>query len=325
MKVLLTGSFGNIGSHAVPELLRQGHAVRCFDLPEPRNRRLARRLAGRIEVVWGDVRDDRAVARAVPGAEAVVHLAAVIPPGSDEDPERARQVNVEGTRILARACAGRPARPRLLFTSTFDVHGRTLSRPPPRRVEDPVCATDPYTAHKIAGEEIVRGSGLDWCILRLSDVPVIGLRDPHPIMFEIGLDNRIEAMHPDDAALALANALTTPEAWRRTLLVGGGPSCQVTYRKYLARILSAMGVGALPEEAFSDAEYVTDWIDTSESQRLLRYQRHDFDRIAADIAACLGWRRPLVPLVRPFVRRAILRLSPYWRRRRPAGAPRSAA
>ena len=315
MKVLLTGPFGNIGSHAVPELLRQGHAVRCFDLPTPANRRLARRFAGRVEVAWGDLRDAEAVARAVPGAEAVVHLAAVIPPGSDEDPGRAREVNVDGTRILARACAARPARPRLVFTSTFDVHGHTLHRPPPRRVEDPIVATDPYTAHKIACEEIVRESGLAWCIFRLSDVPVIGLRGPHPIMFEIGLDNRIEVLHPDDAALALAHALATPEVWGRTLLVGGGPSCQVTYREYLGRILVAMGVGPLPEEAFSRAEYVTDWIDTVESQRLLRYQRHGFDRVVADIAACLGWRRPLVPLARPFVRRAILGLSPYWKRR----------
>ncbi len=316
MYVLVTGAFGNIGSHAVPELLRRGHAVRCFDLPTPANRRLSRRFAGRVEVAWGDLRDAGGVAGAVPGAAAVVHLAAVIPPASDADPGRAREVNVDGTAILARACADRPARPRLLFTSTFDVHGRTLSRPPPRRVEDPVQATDPYTAHKIAGEEIVRESGLEWCIFRLSDVPVIGLRDPHPIMFEIGLDNRIEALHPDDAALALASALATPEVWGRTWFVGGGPSCQVTYREYLGRILSAMGVGPLPEEAFSRAEYVTDWIDTAESQRLLRYQRHGFDRIVADIAACLGWRRPLVPLARPFVRRAILGLSPYWARRR---------
>jgi nucleoside-diphosphate-sugar epimerase len=316
VKVLVTGAFGNVGSHAVPELLRRGHAVRCFDLPTPANRRLARRLAGRVEVAWGDLRDAGSVARAVPDAEAVVHLAAVIPPGSDEDPERAREVNVDGTAILARACAEGPARPRLLFTSTFDVHGRTLSRPPPRRVEDPIQATDPYTAHKIAGEEIVRESGLAWCIFRLSDVPVIGLRDPHPIMFEIGLDNRIEALHPDDAAVALAGALATPEVWGRILFVGGGSRCQVTYREYLGRILSAMGVGPLPEEAFSRAEYVTDWLDTAEGQRLLNYQRHGFDRIVADIAACLGWRRALVPLARPFVRRAILGLSPYWARRR---------
>jgi len=312
VKILLTGPFGNIGSHALPELLREGHGVRCFDLDTPAHRSAARKHGRRIEVVYGDVRDPAALSRAVDGVEAVVHLAGRIPPGSNDDPEAARQVNVGGTENLVRACAASAARPRILFASTFDVHGHTLHKPPPRKVDDPLQATDPYTEHKIAAEAIVRGSGLDFCIFRFSDVPVIGLRDPHPIMFEIGLDNRIEALHADDAAVAIARALRTPEVWGRILFVGGGKSCQLTYREYLAKMLGAMGIGPLPEEAFSQAEYATDWIDSSEAQALLRYQRRSFDDIVEDVAACLGWKRRLVPVAAPVVRRAILELSPYW-------------
>ncbi|WP_455381865.1 hypothetical protein, partial [Salinispira pacifica] len=43
MKVLLTGSFGNIGSHAVSAILQAGHRLRCFDLPSPAHDRAARR------------------------------------------------------------------------------------------------------------------------------------------------------------------------------------------------------------------------------------------------------------------------------------------
>ncbi|HSD25905.1 MAG TPA: NAD(P)-dependent oxidoreductase [Vicinamibacteria bacterium] len=315
MKLLLTGPFGNIGSHALPELLREGHQVRCFDLDTPEHRAAARKHGRRIEVLWGDVRDREALDRAVAGVDAALHLAAVIPPGSNDDPEQARAVNVDGTRNVLEACAALPRKPRVLYTSTFDVHGHTLHKPPPRRVTDPLVATDPYTEHKIAAEELVRTSGLEWCIFRLSDVPVIGLRDPHPIMFEIGLDNRIESLHADDAAVALARALRTPEVWGRILFVGGGPSCQLTYREYLARMLEAMGIGALPEGAFSQKEYATDWIDSSEAQALLRYQRRSFDDIVADVSACLGWKRRLVPVAAPVVRRAILELSPYWAKR----------
>ena len=315
MKLLLTGPFGNIGSHALPELLREGHQVRCFDLDTPEHRAAARKHGRRIEVLWGDVRDREALDRAVAGVDAALHLAAVIPPGSNDDPEQARAVNVDGTRNVLQACAALPRKPRVLYTSTFDVHGHTLHKPPPRRITDPLVATDPYTGHKIAAEELVRTSGLEWCIFRLSDVPVIGLRDPHPIMFEIGLDNRIESLHADDAAVALARALRTPEVWGRILFVGGGPSCQLTYREYLARMLEAMGIGALPEGAFSQKEYATDWIDSSEAQALLRYQRRSFDDIVADVAACLGWKRRLVPVAAPVVRRAILELSPYWAKR----------
>ncbi len=315
MNVLLTGAFGNVGSHALLELLRQGHRVRCFSRGSIERRRRARELPPGVEVAWGDIRDASAVSRAAAGVEAVVHLAAVIPPRSEELPEEACEVNVDGTRNVVAACRERSPAARLLFASSFDVHGHTLHRPPPRRVDDPLVATDAYTSHKIAAEALVREAGVPWCVLRLADVPILGIRDPHPIMFEIGLDNRIESLHADDAGLAIANALRTPEAWGRVLLVGGGRSCQLTYREYLTRVLAAMGLDPLPEEAFSRAPYATDWIDTEESQRLLRYQRHGFDDIAAAIAASLGWKRHLVPLARPFARSAMLRLSPYYRRR----------
>ncbi len=123
----------------------------------------------------------------------------------------------------------------------------------------------------------------------------------------------IEAIHSADAALAVANALTLREAWCRILLIGGGKECQLTYRQYYERILQAMGIDMLPEEAFSQKEYCTDWLDTEESQRLFQYQRHTFNQIVQEIAATLGWRKFLVPLVRPFVRRSILNLSPYWK------------
>src|SRR2546430_15550723 len=109
MRLLLTGATGNVGSHVLPELARRGHSVRAFR---------------------EDIVDKNAVAAAVEGVDTVIHLAAVIPPGSDEDPERARAVNVDGT---AHVIAARPAhRARLLLTSTFDGHGHTLDRTPPR-------------------------------------------------------------------------------------------------------------------------------------------------------------------------------------------------
>jgi len=311
MRVLVTGAFGNIGSHTVPELLRRGHQVRVFNRLSTASRKKAAGL--KVETVWGNVTDRAALERATAGVDTVIHLAAKIPPGADERPDEARATNVDGTANVIAACQAQPAPPRLLFTSTFDVHGHTLHKPPPRHVDDPLEATDPYTEHKIECEALVRASGLDWCIFRLADVPILGPRDPHPIMFEIGLDNRIETLHADDAGLALANALETPAVWGRILFVGGGPSCQVTYREYLARLLAAMGVEPLPDEAFSTKVYATDWLDTEESEALLRYQRHTFDEIAEAVAAAHGWRRRVASAAGPLARAAILRLSPYYK------------
>lgn len=315
--VLVTGAFGNVGYYVTAELLRQGYTVRCFDLRTPAAEAKAARFPGLVEVAWGDIRDASLVRQVVRGQEVILHLAAVIPPASDEHPDLTRAVNIDGARCLLEAAKAQATPPRFFYASTFDLFGHTQKLPPPRRVNDPIEVSDVYTETKAAGEELVRQSGLPWLIFRFSDMPLIALRDAHPIMFEIGLDNRMETMHPADGALAVVNAIALPELWTgRTLLVGGGKEqgCQITYREFFSKLLTAMGIGMLPEAAFSQKEYVTDWLDTEESQRLLHYQRHTFDEIVAEIAALLGWKRFFVPLARPFARRSILKLSPYWKK-----------
>jgi nucleoside-diphosphate-sugar epimerase len=314
MKVLVTGASGNIGSHTVPQLRAAGHQVRQLLRDTAVHRRDAR--TSTVDTVFGDIRDEAAVGRAVAGVDAVVHLAAVIPPGSVERPQEAERTNIAGTATVVSACTAQPVPPKLLFTSTFDVHGHTLAKPPPRHVEDPLVATDGYTAQKIEAERIVRESGLTWAIFRMADVPVLGARSPHPIMYAIGLANRIEALHADDAGLALTNAMTCAEVWGRILFIGGGPSCQLTYREYLTRMLAAMGIAPLPDEAFSTAEYATDWLDTEDSQRLLHYQRHTFDDITAAVARGVKVPRFLVAAAGPAARAVMLRMSPYYRRAR---------
>lgn len=315
MSVLVTGAFGNLGAATVEALLAAGHRVRALRFSSDA-RALARRWQGRVEIVDGDVRAPASLAPAVRGVDVVVHLAFMIPPACLERPDEARRINVDGTRNLVAAMRAEAPGARLLFASSLDVFGHTQHLPPPRRVDDPVAATDEYTAHKLACEAMVRDSGLAWSIVRYADVPPIALRSPVPIMFEIPLAQRIEAIHPADAGLATARAATSEVAWGRVWLVGGGASCQLTYGDYLTRFFAAMELGPpLPAQAFSTKPYCTDWLDTAESQRAFQYQRRSFDDIVADVAALLGWRRPLARLARPLVRRYMLSLSPYWANR----------
>lgn len=313
MKVMVTGAFGNLGTSALQELLRQGHTVRAFARPTRRAARTARRFAGAVEIMWGDMRRPEDVARAVRGQDVLVHLAYVLPPASEDNPAQAQEINVGGTAALIAAAQEQPQRPRLLFASSFDVFGPTQDQPPPRRGSDPVRATDAYSHHKLACEVAIQSSGLEWAIFRFADVPPLAGRRPHPIMFRIPLETRFEVLHPHDAGLAIANALRCPAIWGTVSLIGGGPSCQVYYRDYLGAMLGAMGIGPLPEEAFGHEPYCTDWLDTTESQRWLTYQRHTFAEVVRDVTAALGPARHFVPLVRPLVRSWMLRMSPYYR------------
>jgi len=316
MNILLTGAFGNIGTSTLDELVKRGHRVRCFDLKTAANEQTAARFAGRIETVWGDLRRPEDVAAAVQGQEMVIHVAFVIPHlsatgvRSEDRPEWARGINVGGTRNLLQAMQAQPRPPRLIFTSSLHVYGRTQDQPPPRTAADPVQPIEQYAHHKVECEQMIRESGLSWVILRLAAaLPVRLILDPG--MFHVPLNNRIEYVHSRDVGLAIANAVESDAVWGKTLLIGGGPRCQFYYRDLVARVLRATGVGMLPERAFALTPYAVDWLDTNESQRLLCYQQRTLDDYLADTRQKLGYLLPLIRLSRPIVRSLLLRQSPY--------------
>ena len=319
MKILLTGAFGNIGSQVLRTLLERGHTVRCFDVPTPANLQAAARHNARpgLELHWGDLRDPAAVAAAVTGQDVIIHLAFIIPHisitgvDSETQPNWARAVNVDGTRAVLEAARAAAEPPRLVFASSLHVFGRTQDQAPPRTAADPVRPVEHYAHHKVECEELVRAAGLRWAILRLpATLPVRPILDPG--MFTVPLANRIEFAHVKDVALAVANAVDNEAVWGRVLLIGGGPRCQFYYGDMVRRVLKAVGVGMLPAEAFALTPYSTDWLDTAESERLLRYQRHTLDDYLRDLRAALGWRRWLIRLFRPFIRRWLLGRSPYF-------------
>lgn len=319
MNVLVTGAFGNVGTSTVEALIERGHQVRCFDIKTWANRRKARRLGDRAEIVWGDLRNPEEIADAVVGQDRVIHLAFIIPKMSatgvecEACPEWAREINVGGTRNLLRAMQAQPDPPKLIFASSLHVYGQTQDQPPPRTVSDPVQPIEHYARHKIECEAMVKASGLDWSIFRFAAVLPLSLK-LDPGMFDVPLDNRMEFVHTRDVGLALAKGVSTGEIWGQTLLIGGGPDAQFCFGDIAEQLLGAMGVGMLPEEAFSHVPFCTDWLDTSESQQLLDYQQHSFADYTNEMREMMGFRRHLVRLFRPIVRQWLLHKSPYYRR-----------
>jgi nucleoside-diphosphate-sugar epimerase len=291
--------------------------VRCFDLKTKANKKAAQRFKGQVEVVWGDLRHPKDIAAAVRDQEVVVHLAFIIPKlsatgvESEDRPDWAREINVGGTQNLLDALKALPKPSKIIFASSYHVYGRTQDQPPPRTVSDPVQPVEHYSHHKIECERMVKASGLEWAIIRLSAALPLAIK-MDPGMFDVPLDNRIEFVHTRDVGLAIANAVSSQDIWGKTLLIGGGSRCQYYYREIAQQVLDAMGVGMLPKEAFGLTPFPTDWVDTTESQKLLNYQRRDLGDYIQEMRALLRYRRHVIRLFRPVVRHWLLKKSPYF-------------
>ncbi|MEU5156370.1 NAD-dependent epimerase/dehydratase family protein [Glycomyces sp. NPDC021274] len=129
MRVLVTGGAGFIGGHIVERLAARGDAVVVLDSlaahkePPP--------LPDNVELVVGDLRDERAVRRAVEGVDAVCHQAARVGLGVDfDDVSDYVADNDGGTANLLRALWRRSFTGRLVVASSMVVYGEGRYRCP---------------------------------------------------------------------------------------------------------------------------------------------------------------------------------------------------
>jgi dTDP-L-rhamnose 4-epimerase len=123
--ILVTGGAGFIGSHVVDLLLAQGHTVRALDALLPAaHRERPDYLDPRAEWLHGDLRDPEVADRAVRGATAVCHQAAMVGQGVDlADLPAYVGHNDYGTAQLLRALAASGFAGRIVLASSMVVYG----------------------------------------------------------------------------------------------------------------------------------------------------------------------------------------------------------
>ncbi len=165
---LVTGGAGFIGSHLVRELLARGERVRVLDNYSTGKRENLAGLDGAIEVIEGDLRDNKLLQEVVRDIHTIFHLAAQVSVAqSMEDPETCYAINVQGTVDLLDSARTSGVR-KVVLASSAAVYGDTDSLPLKESL--PPNPLSPYAASKLVNEVY---AGL---YTRAFNLPVVALR-----------------------------------------------------------------------------------------------------------------------------------------------------
>jgi dTDP-L-rhamnose 4-epimerase len=129
-KILITGGAGFIGSHLSDELLRKGYHVRvldnlCEQVHGPGRERPSY-LDPNVELVVGDVRDEKILLQALKDIDVVYHYAAMVGVGqSMYEIKNYTDVNNIGTAVLLEALIKKPVE-KLVVASSMSIYGEGL-------------------------------------------------------------------------------------------------------------------------------------------------------------------------------------------------------
>lgn len=251
MLVSVTGGTGFVGIHSVAAMVRDGHRVRML----VRDPAAAERALGLLEVdpgavdlVVGDVTDEGGAARAVRGADAVLHAAAVYSFDSRHN-ARMRRTNERGTELVLAAARRSGADPIVHVSSIVALlpsPGRPLGEHSP--VGRP---RDTYMATKAAAERIARAHQRDGAPVVISYPPaLLGPRDPGLGDQNARLRNALRGLMPiwplggfpvgdvRDTARLHARLLTAPRAGSDRHF---GPGHHLPTRQYVRTLREVTG------------------------------------------------------------------------------------
>ena len=266
MRILLTGATGLLGSALLRLLLARGHETRCFVRADSPN---TSRLDGeRVEILHGDAAREEDLYLALRDAHALLHVA-----------------GIEYAPPVVRA-AGRAGVERVLIVGSTSAHSAYAFRSGP----------------KLRMEELVRGSGLAWTILRPSMIygserdrnvhRLLRFLDRSPVFPVFGTGTNLwQPVYYEDAARGVFTALERPAAVCRSYdLPGAAP---LTYLDLVKQAAAALGrnprIVRLPLEPVRRALVTAERlriplpIDSGQVMRLRENKAYPYERARHDL------------------------------------------
>lgn len=171
-RYLVTGGAGFIGSNIAEELVRRGTGVRVLDSLITGNPDNIGPFRKKIDFIEGDIRDKKALKRALKGVDYVIHQAALRSvPKSVDDPFTTNDINVFGTLNLLMESKKAGVK-RVVYASSSSAYG-DAGHFPQKETDSPVPIS-PYGVSKLAAENycvtFAKTFGLETVSLRYFNV-----------------------------------------------------------------------------------------------------------------------------------------------------------
>lgn len=326
MKVLITGAFGNIGKAVLEEAYKRHHEIIVFEVANKNTQKAAKKYRKKATVIFGDIRNAENVKSAVQQADAVIHLAAIIPPASKRRRELTMEVNYGGTVNLVNAIKGAKRDIPLVFTSSASVMGPTQLQKPPVNRNAPLVVTGNYEESKIKCEEFLQQHADNYLIFRLAGVlpsfsasAFMGSFSLLEELFDMHPDMRLEMVMAEDVAAALITgaeklkAGSTPK--NEAYILGGGKEngWQLRGREFLSELFGALSLPVPGRKYFTSDlnKYHLDWYDTSEAQREFHYQNHTLEDYLGRMKKTFRVYKLPIVLFRKVIVKRLVKMSPY--------------
>lgn len=178
-KFLVTGAAGFIGSHLVDLLLEDGVEGERLRLLIPPWEKLQNLPQQNFDIAIADIRDKKAVGRAMKDVTVVYHLAAqtVVDGGTYN---YYKDINIEGTRNLLEAAAKNSVR-KFIYFSSISVYGLPAWKGNMENFSEasPKLPSEPYGQTKLKAEELVVEAAQKWGLpyIIIRPTTVYGPRD----------------------------------------------------------------------------------------------------------------------------------------------------
>ncbi len=246
-RILLTGATGTVGREVLARLCGRSadYCVTVFEKKTKYSQSVLKNYAHCCRIIYGDISIISDIREACAGQDAVIHLAAIIPPLADKNPDLAEKVNVTGTGNIISCTRELSPQAFFLYSSSISVYG-DRNKDPWIKTEDTLLPSDrdEYARTKIEAEKLVMNSGLRWSIFRLTAIMGVNNHKLSSLMFHMPMSTPMEIATPGNTGDAFVKALDHLDKLEgKVFNLSGGERCRIIYKDFLYKSFELFGLG----------------------------------------------------------------------------------